>query len=355
MGSTVGTRVTNGCLDDYGRAEMRVGYRGADREGWCYSERCSSRRSSRLALTVAKEKRVDDKQSEIWRPHGIRDSADLSAAYDTLVEGVPDWMSDSLKSWVVGGVGKSSDELRLLERTVRDTIGAGVHGGADTAVARYWDLGDDARRLRLIDAMIHLRYLRMQTALENKQSSTAHNNAKSIQRISDMFDQSGSVWMVGGSGHHGLIRRVNKTTQDQVDLVVSAGTDSARKIGAAWHNCYKMDPNYDTAYADAVLAVEAVSIPVFAPKDNRATLGKVISNLGNVVGDWTVAGLDGKGKSGKPSGETLLAMLETLWQNQQRHAKGKTISGVAQEEAEAAVNLAVTLVQWFSAGYVREK
>ena len=82
------------------------------------------------------------------------------------------------------------------------------------------------------------------------------------------------------------------------------------------------------------------------PRSSRATLGSVVSHVADTVGKWTVGGLEA---IEQPSGETLLAMLRTLWHNQQRHANTDgTIEDVSRSEAEAAVGLAVTLVQWFS-------
>jgi hypothetical protein len=53
------------------------------------------------------------------------------------------------------------------------------------------------------------------------------------------------------------------------------------------------------------------------------------------------------------SGDTLLLMLGTLRQNQERHARRDgTIANVARDETEAAVSLAVTLVHWFTSGLV---
>ena len=77
-----------------------------------------------------------------------------------------------------------------------------------------------------------------------------------------MLIDGGSLWTTTFEPHWGLVRRVNETTQAHVDLASSAGTDAARKIAAAWNACYRHDPNYDLAYRDAVLTVEAVTIPV---------------------------------------------------------------------------------------------
>jgi hypothetical protein len=48
-------------------------------------------------------------------------------------------------------------------------------------------------------------------------------------------------------------------------------------------------------------------------------------------------------------------MLETVWLNHQRHlgADGSRAQPATQDEAEAVLFLAVTLVQWFERGLVK--
>lgn len=77
-------------------------------------------------------------------------------------------------------------------------------------------------------------------------------------------------------------------------------------------------------------AVEGAAIPVTLPNDRLATLGKVLAPADAVVG-----------------------MIALLWEGQRdRHAGGPISQPVTQEAAQTAVHLAVTLVQWFSAGAI---
>jgi hypothetical protein len=103
-----------------------------------------------------------------------------------------------------------------------------------------------------------------------------------------------------------------------------------------------------------VLAVESVACRAFTPGDPEPSLGKAIGCLRNTLGTWTVATLDNQQQA---SAETLLAMLETVWQNHQRHlgADGNRAQPATQDEAEAVLFLAVTIVQWFERGLVKKK
>lgn len=147
-----------------------------------------------------------------------------------------------------------------------------------------------------------------------------------------------------------MVRRVDDTTAELVEIVGSPRSDAARKVKAAWQACYRHTPDPDSAYREAVRAVEAVTIPVTIPDSPRASLGGVIAHVRDTLPRWSIAGLDA---SEIDSAQTLLDMLMTLWHNQERHARADgTIVDVSQAEAEAAVTLAVTLVHWFTTGLV---
>lgn len=67
--------------------------------------------------------------------------------------------------------------------------------------------------------------------------------------------------------------------------------------------------------------------------------------------DWQLA----MHSSGAPADiGPLVAMLRLLWQGQtDRHGGSTPTIPVTAEAAEAAVHLAVTLVQWFQSGAIR--
>ena len=171
-----------------------------------------------------------------------------------------------------------------------------------------------------------------------------------VKLYSDLAE-GGSVWTTAFEPYWHLTRRINAATQALVDAASSTETDAARKIVSAWSACYRHTPDYDVAYRDAVLAVEAVALPLVVPDNERGTLGSVVSHLNDTQERWTVGALD---DARQGSGATLFAMLRTLWHNQQRHARRDgSIRDVGRDEAESAVALAVTLVHWFSSGLVK--
>ncbi len=55
-------------------------------------------------------------------------------------------------------------------------------------------------------------------------------------------------------------------------------TAAASRLKKAWHNAYGREPNPSLAVAEAIRAVEAAAIPVVAPNDRSAQLGRVIGH-----------------------------------------------------------------------------
>jgi len=156
----------------------------------------------------------------------------------------------------------------------------------------------------------------------------------------------GSKWKVGlRDGVPGLETRVPEGVQDAADAVISTPGHAGTLLSEAWHAVFGVNPKPETGYRQAVLAVEAAAIPVVIPTDPTATLGKVFAAMRDQK-DWA---LDIK-KQHKdyPSTAVILGMVQMLWAGQGRHAGQPNWAPNTQAEAEAAVMLAVPLVQWFS-------
>ena len=291
---------------------------------------------------------MTEKDAPKWQPLFVRDAPE-AVEYEGLIEGIPAHLERSLWRWVMDRSVRDGGLRYKVERRLRITLPTrqGVN-----PFAEYWERADDDERLALIDFFLRdLQEAYDYDKLAGKFAEDSNVHPIAAVRLDGELAEGGSVWRFTHEPFWGLTRRVNETTQTLVDLASSPGTDAARKIASAWSACYRHDPDYDGAYRDAVLAVEAVALPVIVPKNKRGTLGYVVAHLSDAHGSWTVGGLDDERQK---SGTTLLTMLRTLWHNQQRHAQNDgTIVDVNQTEAETAVTLAVTLVHWFASGLVR--
>lgn len=156
-----------------------------------------------------------------------------------------------------------------------------------------------------------------------------------------------------------LVRRVDETAQRAADRAIASTTKTAADhLHVAWVAAYGLNPEPDKVFNEAIRAVEEVACPLVEQKKaeaGTATLGTVIGHLGkNAPDKWELAL---PGKDGQPGGvEPIVSMMETLWQAQlSRHGGAPKSRRQNQDEAEAAVHLAVLLVQWLSTGVLRKK
>jgi hypothetical protein len=157
--------------------------------------------------------------------------------------------------------------------------------------------------------------------------------------------EAGSEYRVGqtdGKGKWHLEKRVMPSVQTRADAI-ALHDRPGRHLGKAWSKLYQRSPEPSIAYLEAVRGVEAAAIPVVLPNDDKATLGRVIGHL--------------KAASTARQDITLIAMLGDLWHSQwDRHGIPDDAAPMecSLKEAERAVHLALTLVQFFRADLVRQ-
>lgn len=123
-------------------------------------------------------------------------------------------------------------------------------------------------------------------------------------------------------------------------------------LNRAWAAAWGRSPDATAAYRDAVRAVEAAAIPIVVPNDRKATLGKVIGELGTNRDRFSIRLRPQPPTDGI---EVLLAMMRLLWRSQlDRHGNPDVDQPrtVTHQEAQDAVILSATLVQLFASGGV---
>jgi hypothetical protein len=264
--------------------------------------------------------------------------------FEVLYQGVPDWIRDDLISWLEARLRNTVDHyttafgdegvdeedvIRNIGRELRINLGDEVVIALDTAEER------DAVLLDLIDYCL---------AHELRQPY----DEGSVDRLED-FLKHGCVWtpILTGPERWTLVRRVDQTAIKAAEETIRAASEtSGAHLAAAWTCAYGRQPNPVTAYEQAVKAVEAVAVPLFAPNDPKATLGKAIANVRDKPGGYTVVL-----PSGDPVGQ-FVAMMQMLWQGHPRHANPERVVDANEEQAKAAVHIATTLVQLLSSGAV---
>ena len=156
--------------------------------------------------------------------------------------------------------------------------------------------------------------------------------------------------------------------QDRVPQAVRDAAESAMKLDRAgdhlrraWNAAFRHAPSPGEAYSQAVKAVEVAARPILTPNDETATLGRMLGEYRAREASFELAlvgaGDSRQGKRGDVPGVAIARLMtQLLWTSQHdRHGKQDQNAPieVSQAEAQAAVYLAVTLVQWFSTGVIR--
>lgn len=257
----------------------------------------------------------------------------------TLYDGVPDWLNDPLRGWIAQAL--DSDEALARRIAMRLRWSRSSHGRGYTEQL-IWCLGDQL--LTVIDAILQLNTT-LWEKVETLKRRPDINEVDQVQELSDLLADGASRYTVDVD-RHCLTVLHDPTVAAAMERSVAADPTAGDHLRTAFAAAYGLDPDPDKAYREAVLAVEAVACPLVCPNNPRRTLGTVIADLRNQDAQWALAIGD---SSGQPAGPgRLVEMFALLWQGQSRHASAPNSRRQGQLEAEAAVHLAATIVQWIS-------
>lgn len=190
-----------------------------------------------------------------WTPLG----ADPTA-HAALVEGVPDWMRSSLRSWFASNFPiydyRGSRTDYGIDKMRRFDLAARQEPLADRLKSygpeRTFDSLKEDVILKLIDWVI--------------MDSHANNLNDKHEGVDRILREGGSKWKVGlRDGVPGLETRVPAGVQDAADAVISTPGHAGSLLSEAWHAVFGVNPKPELGYRQAVLAVEAAAIPVVIP------------------------------------------------------------------------------------------
>lgn len=292
-----------------------------------------------------------------WTPLSIRETGSESEHYKPI-EGVPDWMKPSLLDWVGEQTQWARGDLdglviRPLQRRLRDDLGITHIMSDQQAVATFYErlTRDSELFLDVLDFMVgHVVGLNARHRPDMEYERGAEVDRAELAEI---LRESGSIWTVAGSGQDShLARRLTPPSQSLAQAAMTAGDRAASHLAAAWRATYGRKPSPQEGYNEAVKAVEAMAQPVVSPQNKLATLGTSIADIRQKPTKWSLV-LSHPDAAGQMS--VVAQMMELLWKGQHRHGTPDAGAPLAntQEEAECAVQLAMTLVEWFRNGFVR--
>jgi len=275
-----------------------------------------------------------------WTPRG----AD-PVAHHALVDGIPPWIHGLLREWFVGqfttyanGFARRwGERMQAYDMAARSAWAEDLMSYGPTAV---FDSITPDEALRMLDWLVY----------DNATNQTRDDNPE----LEEVLRGGGSMWKVGErDGVPGLERRVPEGVQEAAEAAMAAPGNAGSLLSEAWHAVFGMNPDYEKAYAKSIKAVEAAAIPVVSPTNRAATLGTVIQQLRD-QGDWKLN--LAREHATHTTQQVILGMAQALWTGQNdRHAGQPGYTPSTQAEAEAAVMLAVPLVQLFSSGAIARR
>lgn len=310
-------------------------------------EQCGDRRSRHLGASSVRENSV---------PVGQRD-ADGSVCFfehpagaANRLTGVP-WMPGSRKAALgleepYSGV---PDHLKRPLWNWCETLLRAVYGAPGRAVMAMrmeltqLPIGDLQRACAESDFQLDLVEFLLETQCAQGIYDADWESAELLDR---QLSEANSLYQVN-STRSALEVRTLPEVKSRVGAVVDTAPGRAGEcLADAWNLAYARDANAKSAYAAAVEAVEAAFSLRVSPNNTRQTLGTMIRDIRAKPTKWKFV-IDDDG-----SGAGVVAVVDLmslLWERQVRHGTDER-DPVSPEEAQAAVHLAATLVQYGVSG-----
>lgn len=174
-----------------------------------------------------------------------------------------------------------------------------------------------------------------------------------VNKLQGILEQSGSTWVARPG--KGLERRLAEAATEAASEAMSPNDRASAHLSNAWNDVFGRNPDASDGYREAIRAVEAVAQPIIEPNNAKATLGTMIGALRSQPDKWSV-GLHHPDPM--KQAQDFAGTMDLLWKGQHdRHGTGDPDAplDVSQEEAEAAVHLSVTLVQWFRSDVIQRR
>jgi hypothetical protein len=218
-------------------------------------------------------------------------------------------------------------------------------------MARQWVRpdGDDAETYTDLAKQVWVKRERYLNVLDAVISLNPDDSAY-LDELREILEMGASAWTISPH-NHSLTRRVDPTAQAAAMQAMAPSDAASAELGAAWRAVYGQNPSPSQAWHLAIKACEHVLKPLVSPANNRTTLGSIIRDLRAQSAKWQLV-VPGKDES--HSIDPLVAMLDLVWPNHDRHGDGSPKT-VDLEAAQALVHLAVTIVQWVRSGALVKK
>ncbi|KQY76162.1 hypothetical protein ASD13_08120 [Microbacterium sp. Root1433D1] len=258
-------------------------------------------------------------------------------------EPIPDSLDDTIRQWLETFFRQRTNH-GAVRREVINTIEAALRVKLDRASDHPSHVTESIRgkgdkyTLRVVDFLLS----------QMQQVDRVRDPYEVALLKSQMVLSSSAVQVVREGANYRLARRMPEGIEDAAQRAINDANGTAgQHLATAWREMQSLSPNASMILREGIQAVEAAAGAVVIPKDKKPQLSKIVGALRDQKGWGLVLA---QRDDGHPDHKTvLIGMLETLaFAEQHRHSG----HGYSETEAVGHVQLAATLVGWFSAGVV---
>lgn len=272
-----------------------------------------------------------------WRPRSVREGL---RSNDGPFDGVPPHLQPVLIHWLRRTFIRRVDYSEEWDYPLMMKVISGAELPLPPEVEEFTRINylDDTR---LFDVLVRYCLDDEERFLDVLDVTLHFTKAGSAKDLEEMLQFGGSAWRVAGDGKS-LQKRVEESVQRAADEAIRPGGLVGTELRYAWTAAYGRAPNASDAWDHAIKAVEAVLTPIVLPNVRAGRVGQAIGQLrtqGHLyklampfADDSTDVGV-------------MVAMLNKLYPNPDRHANDRRREPTL-SEAQAVLQLAVTLVQW---------
>lgn len=277
-----------------------------------------------------------------WMPLSVRRNQQSEFS---LVDNVPQFMRHGIKGWIqqaINGdnrlVAQMALELRIDE--LSDNIDNFYADDAVIACIQRsgpWDMYDESLALDVIDWLL----------------DHGCGHAQSLEHI---LKSAGYVLRVSPDGSR-LVERIEPTLWDEYEQVTRLDDQASQYMQEAWALAFGRNPNVGDAWSKAIKAIETLLKPIVSPKNNKATIGSMTSELRQAPDKWECKLPDREYKANgetnvKPGIEVFIDALATIGYQPDRHGSDQP-QDVDEATARSVLFLATTVVGWLRDGILR--
>lgn len=273
-------------------------------------------------------------RSVAWQPLPVRLGVE-----EELYTGIPRHLGAPLWGWVadafVSGGHYREDHMLYIGAMARLPLTTGRNG---YETLRYFEAccrADENQFLSVIDALLN-------------QHPTGPKSVQRINKLEELLRIGNSAWAVAPD-RKSLTSRVDPMAAEAAAQAVAPHDAASDELAEAWRKAYGREPDPSDAWDHSIKAVEAFLIPIVVPTQDKPHLGHVLGQLDRQDGHWQLLLTTQQGITPM---ETLVGMLRLIYPNPDRHP-GPERRVPTLEEAQAAVHLAVTIVQWARSGAIK--